>query len=198
MPTVKQIKRAQRQLAENGFGSGLVADGMWGPKSKAAVKMFKRAYAGAVPGIRSLVMRSGRLTRRTRRCLDALPYLSPHFTVGELKSKGNGDCYVHRRLLRALEKMRRKYGPVHGLSGYRDPYHNDVTVKGAKSSQHKYGTAFDPTSPFLTVPQVRSLGVFSGIGYDGATGRVRHVDVRHAGPNNTTGGTPKNPTIWRY
>jgi hypothetical protein len=31
--------------------------------------------------------------------------------------------------------------------------------------------------PELSVAQVRALGVFNGIVYDGNTGRVRHVDV---------------------
>jgi hypothetical protein len=44
---------------------------------------------------------------------------------------------------------------------------------------------------------VKRLERFSGIGIQRATGLVRHVDVRHIGPN-TTGGSPSRPTIWFY
>ena len=39
------------------------------------------------------------------------------------------------------------------------------------------------------------LKVFSGIGHFAQNGLVRHVDVRHVGPN-TTGGTKARPTIF--
>jgi hypothetical protein len=59
-------------------------------------------------------------------------------------------------------------------------------------------TAVD-LAPMLPFDVVRGVGRFSGIGCDGAVGGpVRHVDVRHAGPNNTTGSTPDSPAIWPY
>jgi hypothetical protein len=53
-------------------------------------------------------------------------------------------------------------------------------------------------NPKLKADRVKQMRRFSGIGIQRATGLVRHVDVRHAGANNTTGGTPANPTIWFY
>lgn len=122
---------------------------------------------------------------------------SPHFRFAEFKSKGNGWIKVNRHLIRGLELIRVRYGPVNVISGYRDPIHN-TKVGGARNSQHVYGNAVDiPRTLGLTVPAARNIGSFSGIGFRQSDGRVVHVDVRHMGPN-TTGGTPRNPTIWKY
>ena len=67
---------------------------------------------------------------------------------------------------------------------------------GATSSQHLHGNACD-IEAVLPTAKVQALGVFSGIGYQQQTGLVRHVDVRHVGPN-TTGGTLASPTEWVY
>jgi hypothetical protein len=44
-------------------------------------------------------------------------------------------------------------------------------------------------------PAVKALKRFSGIGYQAASGLVRHVDVRHVGPN-TTKSSVRDPAIW--
>lgn len=117
--------------------------------------------------------------------------LSAHFEMDEFRSRGNGRVKCHRELLRSLERAREEVGPITIVSGYRDPDYN-AFVGGAKNSQHLYGTAAD----------VRfSLAVANRAGYSGI-GTCRdlclHADVRHAGPNNTTGGTPDAPTYWAY
>lgn len=195
MPSRKAIIKAQEQLNANGFPCG-TADGFWGPRSQFAVRKFKRAYAGAVPGVWRLRARSGRLTRRTRRCLDALPYLAPHFTTKEFACKHCGRCYVKNGLLRRLEKLRKRHGAITIISGYRCPEHN-ANVGGAKYSEHVDGAAAD-VPPKMTVAQVKAMKLFSGIGYQGATGLVRHVDIRHLTGTNMTGGTPEAPTTWPY
>ena len=118
------------------------------------------------------------------------------FRFVEFRSKGNGRCHIRREQIRAMDAYRVLAGPTFPISGYRDPAHN-AAVGGASNSQHMYGMATD-VSPVLTIDDVRSLGVFSGIGFVAATGLVAHVDTRHLGPNNTTGGTPANPTLWAY
>jgi uncharacterized protein YcbK (DUF882 family) len=122
---------------------------------------------------------------------------SKNFFFREFASKGNGWISVDRDLIKGLEKYRKKVGgPVGVLSGHRDPAHNK-RVGGASVSQHLYGTAADIPG-VLSDDQVKALRVFSGIGYNASTGKVAHVDVRHAGPNNTTAASPANPTAWVY
>jgi peptidoglycan hydrolase-like protein with peptidoglycan-binding domain/GH25 family lysozyme M1 (1,4-beta-N-acetylmuramidase) len=118
--------------------------------------------------------------------------LSPHFNIEEWRSKGNGEVKCHRELLRAMERERDILGhPIGVVSGYRDPAHNE-RVGGAKNSQHLYGTAGDRRT---LVSSCRDSG-HSGVGTCG--NECFHGDVRHAGPNNTTGGQPGNPTYWSY
>jgi len=47
------------------------------------------------------------------------------------------------------------------------------------------------------VARIRALKVFSGIEYR-ADGRVYHVDTRHLGPNNTTGSSVANPSVFLW
>jgi len=99
-------------------------------------------------------------------------------------------------LVAGLERYRAlSGGPVVVISGYRDPRHN-AAVGGAPGSQHLYGNAAD-LRPRVALAAVRRLGVFSGIGYQAGSGLVRHVDVRHVGPN-PTHSTPRDPAVWPY
>jgi hypothetical protein len=79
--------------------------------------------------------------------------------------------------------------PIEVLSGFRD---FDL---GASHSQHKFGNAMDPTAALPHFQEVAKLKVFSGIGHFATSGLVRHVDVRHVGPN-ITGGSKTQPTIF--
>lgn len=191
----KKVRRAQEKLNENGFFCGK-EDGIAGPKFERALKDYKLAYAGAHPDVPYLKSTSGRLTPRTVKAMTTLPNLSKHFTTGEFRSNGDNSCKVHRTLLRGLEKLRRELGrPIRIVSGYRDPAYNASIPGAARSSQHMYGCAADLDYP-CTLERARKLRVFSGLGHKG--GKLRHVDVRHAGPNNTTNSTPSRPSIWEY
>lgn len=197
MATRKQVRQVQSDLRRIGWP--ISVDGVYGARSKEAVKDFKRGFA-FIPFalVRSTTI--GPTTRaRIRYSAARGGMASRHFTFKECASKGNGWIKVSRALLRGMERYRRKVG--HGVdlsmfSVYRDRKHN-AEVGGATSSQHLYGNGADLV-PELTADQVKSLHCFSGIGIQRASGLVRHVDVRHKGPNNTTGGTPDNPTIWFY
>lgn len=181
----------QALLNASGFPCGRV-DGVLGPNTKAAVARFQQAYANgpwltvdAVPG------------PKTMAALDDLPYLAPHFSTGELASKGNGDCYVARELLAALEQLRTFLGhPLHIIDAYRDPAHNR-SVGGAADSMHLYGLAAD-IGPVCSWAAVARLGLFSGIG--DRHGAISHVDLRHlAGDrNHTPQATPSAPARWSY
>lgn len=194
-----RVKAAQELLNAHGFPCGK-ADGLAGPKTAAAVKRFQTAYAGGRKGQADLAV-DGQLGVATRAALGQLPYLSKHFTAGELRSKGDGTCYVHRELVKALERLRDAVGePIQVRSGYRDPAHNK-RVDGAKDSMHVQGLAADVwcrTRGKLRIERVMALRLFSGLG--DADGIVLHVDLRHlAGQKNRTpGATPERPARWHY
>lgn len=197
MATRKQVLQAQRDL--KAIGWPISVDGVYGRKTKEAVLDFKRGFV-LFPFLRMGSTSLGPTTRaRIRYCAVNGGKASLHYTFRECASKGNEWIKVHRGLLRGMEAYRRKVGHPINLSQfsvYRDPAHN-AAVGGASSSQHLYGNAVDLV-PEITADSVKKLHRFSGIGIQRASGLVRHVDVRHKGPNNTTGGTPANPTIWFY
>jgi zinc D-Ala-D-Ala carboxypeptidase len=187
--TTEEVQEALRNL-----GWPIDADGVFGPKTFEAVMDFQRGYAFSMLRIDG---HAGEQTQEAlRHAVQSGGRTSPHFRFVEFKSKGNGWIKLSRDLVLGLEEYRDLVGgPVAIDSGYRDPAHNKA-VGGAKNSQHLYGNAAD-LDPVKPVAPVKQLQRFSGIGYQGATGLVRHVDVRHIGPN-TTGGTVRDPTIWRY
>jgi hypothetical protein len=184
-------KQIQSLLATHGFPCGKI-DGELGPNTKAAVARFQMAFnigpwltVDSIPGA------------NTQAALANLPHLSQNFVVDELRSHGNGDCYVKRELLAALEKLRDLLNmPIHVIDAYRDPAHN-AAVGGEQDSMHVLGYAAD-------IPQicgwrkVASLQIFSGIG--DRNGAISHIDMRHlAGANNhTPQATPLNPARWTY
>jgi lysozyme len=175
------------------IGWPLKVDGEMGKETFSAIKDFQRGFAWWD------LLIDGNAGIKTK---EALRYAaendgccSLHFKFTEFKSKGNGWIKVHRSLVRGLEEVRDKVGPLTILSGYRDPAYN-TRVGGATSSQHLHGNACDPVKD-LPLDVVKGARRFSGIGIRRADNKVRHVDVRHEGPN-TTGGTPQNPTIWFY
>lgn len=187
-------REAQTKLRKIGWP--VKVDGKPGKTTTAAIRDFQRGFAGAGGALTV----DGQLGPKTARAIAwsvaSGGKCSMHFTFREFASKGNGWIKVDRELVRGLELYRKRVGhPVGVVSGHRDPGHNK-RVGGATSSQHLHGNASD-LNPELTVAQVKALGCFSGIGFQAATGKVRHVDVRHRGPN-TTGGTVRKPTIWRY
>ena len=180
----------QRALNANGFPCGAV-DGDIGPRTQSATRLFQLACNMdwlAVDGIPG---------PKTQAALAELPHLSEHFVVAELRSKGNGNCYIKRELLQALEAWRAQLGgrPMRIISAYRDPAHN-AGEGGATHSMHLYGLAadVDPLEPWKDTSR-RQL--FSGIG--DRHGAVSHVDLRHLSSFNLTpGASPRSPARWTY
>jgi peptidoglycan hydrolase-like protein with peptidoglycan-binding domain len=184
----------ETQEALVALGWPIDVDGSFGPQTFEAVLDFQRAHA-----FWDLVA-DGLVGPKTEEALvHALENgcrCSTNFKYNEFTSKGNGWIRVSRELVRGLELYRELVGgPVSVVSAHRDTIHNRK-VGGAKSSQHLHGNAVD-LDPAKDANAVKGLQWFSGIGIQKASGLVRHVDVRHVGPN-TTGGSPSRPTIWFY
>lgn len=161
------------------LGVRLSVDGIAGPKTTAA-------YAGSM-----------------NRLEEGKPTASANFWFTEFACRcGRTTCVrikVERELLVGLERLRSLAYPkgLEILSGYRCPEYNKA-VGGARESQHQYGCAADIPS-VIAAEAVLKLGVFSGVGAQGSiSGKVRHVDVRHAGPRNTTDSSTSNPSRWHY
>lgn len=181
---------AQARLARIGWP--LKVDGVMGPKTRQAIKDFQEGWAGK----KKFWLFHGRLTPYTQEAIEwsyanggrcgAYAY---NFFYREWKSRGNGWIKTDRELVIGLQKLRDKYDTsIKIVSGYRDGVYNR-RVGGATHSQHLDGDAADIPGQF-TAAQVKSVGVFTGIGINRANGRVLHVDVRS--------GSPRNPTIWYY
>jgi peptidoglycan hydrolase-like protein with peptidoglycan-binding domain len=182
------VETRELQAALRRIGWPLAVDGELGPATRTAVGAFQEGYnLGPWLAIDEV---AGPITRRALdESIRQGGKCSPNFRYVEFRSKGNGWIRCNRRLLAGLERYRQRLGAgVFIVSGYRDPAHNR-RVGGATRSRHMLGDAAD-VPPRLSVGVVRDLGVFTGIGYDAATGRVRHVDTRP--------GDPRRPTTWRY
>jgi zinc D-Ala-D-Ala carboxypeptidase len=160
------------------LGPALRVDGDFGPLTSAALaKSYARRRKGQ-------------------------PTMSAHFSYSEFRCKGPAipECrriWVLRALVRKLEAYRARIGkPVAIVSGCRCRQRN-TAVGGAKSSQHLFGAASD-IRPLTTLGAKEEMVLFSGLGYQQSSGKCVHVDVRHLSGHNTTGGTPANPTKWKY
>jgi GH25 family lysozyme M1 (1,4-beta-N-acetylmuramidase) len=197
--TVREVQRALRRI-----GWPLKVDGVRGPATVGAVMDFQRGYVGGGRAVARLT-RDGVVGPKTAMAiawsLANDGRVSPHFRWVEFRSKetscnGNRWIKTHRALVAGLERYREMVGhPVEIVSGYRDPAKNRCEG-GASQSQHMFANGADLV-PEVGVDRVRALRAFSGIGFQGASGLVRHVDVRAVGPN-FTGGSVAAPTVWRY
>ena len=202
-----ETRELQERLTALGMAPGSI-DGIEGPATRTAAARFQVACAlpghhlvvDAVPGPRTwAAVREASDTGR----------LSPHFSVRELRSKGDGTCWVHRDLLHALEALRARVGrPLSVVSAWRDVAHNR-RVGGASASQHTFGAALeleritprlargahlragraaDFNRGYVTLQDATGFGIFGGLGH--RDGWVTHVDTR--------AGDPTRPTTWRY
>lgn len=193
------VLRNQRRLKKIGFK--LVADGVAGPTTHAAVRNFQRGWCG-----KRALRQTGRLNDRTIACIvwsmnhnGCLGPLAPNFHYAEFASKttscpGNGVIKITRRQGLALQALRRHVGPLSVINGYRDPIKNRC-VGGASCSMHtdacghEGGQATDVNTR-RTLTQMRALRLFTGIGTSRSSGIVVHVDTRP--------GSVDNPVMWFY
>jgi Peptidase M15 len=112
------------------------------------------------------------------------------FEFREFASSHSGWIRTHRELVIGLEKLRAHVGhPIGVLSGFRD---FDL---GASHSQHKFGNAMDRAAALTHFQEVAKLKGLLQHRPLRDERLVRHVDVRHVGPN-ITGGSKTRPTIF--
>jgi GH25 family lysozyme M1 (1,4-beta-N-acetylmuramidase) len=191
-PVEPALSPSEVQTLLKTIGWPLEIDGIRSAKTAQAIKDFQRGFLGDPTigplGEDGLV---GPLTSKALRwSIDHGGACSPHFKFREFASSRTGWIRTHRELVSGLETLREHiHRPIGVLSGFRD---FDL---GASLSQHRFGNAIDPTVTLPHFSEVAALNVFSGIGRFASSGLVRHVDVRHVGPN-TTGATKTHPTIF--
>lgn len=192
----EHVRWVQQVLGRHGWPPGPV-DGVLGPRTRDAVRLYQRAYAG-VDGGPARLAADGVPGPLTTAAAKLLPYLSDHFQAGELDCRHCGACYVDGRLLEALETLRARLGhtPVRVISAYRCSVHNRA-VGGAARSQHLQGRAVD-LATWVGHDVAVDVGVFGGIGVRGS--RASHVDVRHVEGRPRDAGVAATgpPTTWRY
>lgn len=162
----------------------LKIDGIFGPKTRAAVMRFQRAHRLAVDGI------VGPHTTAALRQLERPGGDTAHFRWREFESR-DGQRFAGgretgrrlrenvRRLMWKLEALRQKAGdqPLTINSGFRSVAHNRA-VGGARNSQHMYGIAADLSVAGRTPRQLQALAKSCGLS---AVIRYRahvHVDSR--------------------
>lgn len=167
------------------LGDPLVVDGIAGAKTKAAL-------AASLVRLRA-----------------HKPTASQWFSFGEFAChctlRACPKVWVKRGLLLALDQLRATAYPsgLSIVSGCRCwPYHQAIyKARGEKvttQSLHLVGMAADiPAARHLE--QIRGLHLFGGLGYQKATGNVRHVDVRQYLPSvDPRRASATRPTEWPY
>jgi GH25 family lysozyme M1 (1,4-beta-N-acetylmuramidase) len=186
--TTRDVQTLLKQI-----GWPIEVTGSRGPKTSQAIKDFQRGFVGDPPTAKPL-HQDGVVDQTTEAAIRWSAAndgrCAKHFQFKEFASSHTGWIRTHRELVIGLEALRAHIGkPISILSGFRD------FNLGATMSQHKFGNAMDPVDPLPSASEIAGLNVFSGIGTFASTGLVRHLDVRHVGPN-TTGGTKSRPTIF--
>ena len=164
----------------------LAVDGVFGPKTKVALKRFQRAYGLAQDG----VVRPATVKVLAR--LEAADESTVHFRWAEFVSH-DGSCFAGgkvgaarvrqnvRRQMYKLEALRKKAGdfPMRVASGFRSVHHN-AAIGGEKNSQHMYGIAADIYVPLVDSGRLAELAKscgFSGVKAYGSFAHV-HLDSR--------------------
>lgn len=166
----EDVKKLQEYLNQLGFDCGVV-DGIFGVKTKNAVKEFQKTF---------LLSQDGIVGPKTIDVLERLKNIK-HFKPQEFACKHCGEIKIDINLLEKLEELRTAIGnkPIIVNSGYRCPTHNKA-VGGAAKSQHMYGRAADirvkDMSPRILEKYADTVFANGGVGMGGNV--IVHVDTR--------------------
>ena len=128
-------------------------------------------------------------------------YLTPHFTVEEMKCKGTGICTMDEVFMELLEEIRKLYGkPIYPISGYRAPKHNDKVSSSGLNGPHTTGRAVDITiygTEARILEQIAMNNGMTGFGlkqHGPHKGRFIHLDNLESDPK-----IPRTrPWVWTY
>ena len=183
----QEVQRALKEL-----GWPLKVDGAWGQDAFSAVEDFQRGFAWK--------LLDGHAGPKTLEALKAS--VEQGEVLAELRLQG---VQVERKRLdqgeprarprpRGLPRARRQAG-VGRLGLPRSAEEREHPRSGEELPAH-VRERLRPRARQATAA-VKALKRFSGIGYQAASGLVRHVDVRHVGPN-TTKSSVRDPAIWIY
>jgi len=125
-------------------------------------------------------------------------YITPHFTVEEMRCKGTGICTMDEVFMELLETIRCEYGkPMFVTSGFRSPEYNMKIAKSGSKGPHTYGKPADIHLIGADANAVIKLELEMGM-----TG----IGVRQKGPHNKRfihldnlpNGDHPRPWIWSY
>tara|TARA_Y100001938_G_scaffold2814_1_gene3513 strand:+ start:494 stop:880 length:387 start_codon:yes stop_codon:yes gene_type:complete len=125
-------------------------------------------------------------------------YLTPHFSVDEMRCKGTGICTMDEVFMELLETIRCEYGkPMIVTSGFRAPEYNMIVAKSGSKGPHTYGQAVDLHLVGAEANEVIKIALELGM-----TG----IGIKQKGPHkkrfihldNLPNGDHPRPWIWSY
>lgn len=173
-----QVSELQSDLHKLGYDAG-GTDGVFGPKTDAAVKAFQTANKLTSDGIVGPKTQAALTAKVNVRPTSAQnKQLSKNFNEREFACRHCGAVHIEPELIKRLQALRDVLGkPITVTSGYRCPAHNKA-IGGAKQSRHMQGQAADLVVPGLTPAQVAAAADQVGLGGIGVyKSGFTHVDI---------------------
>lgn len=180
-----QVTELQSDLSRAGFSTG-PADGVFGPKTEAAVKAFQRSKGltpDGIAGPKTIAALVEAMYVQHRPAQDK--QLSKNFNEKEFACRHCGKVRIIQEVVDKIQALRDRVGaPVTITSPYRCLTHN-TNIGGAPQSRHMQGQALDivvPASNRNEVARIAEQVGFGGIGVyepsakNGVWGFV-HVDI---------------------
>lgn len=190
----EDVRQLQIRVAgwPGSYGEVLAIDGVFGPRTEAAVRRFQQAYGLTVDGIAGTQTFSKIYELQDNDCTPihfSFSELTQSATCGSQASLTGGSVSASQvrqnliRLMWQLEALRHQLGdrPLIISSGFRSQS-CDRRVGGSGTGQHTYGRAADivGTPSFCTIARQARYAGFNGIVGPGAPDHSdhAHLDIR--------------------
>ena len=173
-----QVSELQSDLHKLGYDAG-GTDGIFGPKTDAAVKAFQQTNKLTPDGIVGPKTQAALTAKVNVRPTPAQnKQLSKNFNEREFACRHCGTVHIEPELISRLQALRDALGkPITVTSGYRCPAHN-TAIGGAKQSRHMQGQAADLVVAGMTPAQVAAAADKVGLGGIGIyKSGFCHVDI---------------------